>query len=77
VAQAEGGLPRVHAGAEELELEDGLDLADIGGDEALHAETALADAGVEVAVVAELLRERGQLDGRTTSNQFGSFCLAW
>jgi len=31
VAEAEGGLPSVDAGAEELELEDGLDLAEVVG----------------------------------------------
>ena len=61
VPEPERGLPRVHAGAEQLELEDGLDLADVGRDEALHAEAALADAGEVVAVLAELVLERGQL----------------
>jgi len=39
VAQAEDRLPGVDAGAEQLELEDRLDLADVGRDEALGTRT--------------------------------------
>ncbi len=53
----------VDAGAEELELEDGLDLAEVGGHEALHSEAALADSGEDVAVLAVLVRVGRQLDG--------------
>ena len=84
VAQAERGLPGVDAGAEELELEDRLDLADVGRDEALHAEAALADAGEEVAVLAELVLERRQLGRphhvepvRVVLLRSGSPCRAW
>ena len=61
VAQPERRLPGVDARAEQLELEDRLDLAGARRDEALHAEPALAHAGEVVAVLAELVREGRQL----------------
>jgi hypothetical protein len=75
VAQAERRLARVDAGPEQLELEDRLDLAGAGRDEALHAEPALADAREEAAVLAELALEGGQL-GRAQDVEPGGIVLS-
>ncbi len=63
VAQAERGLPGVDAGAEELELERGLQLAHVGRDERLDSETALPRAERDASVLAVLVLERGELGG--------------
>src|SRR5688572_14642054 len=60
MAQAEGGLPFVHTGAEQLELEDRLDLADPGRDVGANAQPALTHACERVVVFAKLTRERRQ-----------------
>ena len=56
--KAEGRLPGVDAGAEQLELEDRVDLPQAGGEVVLDPEAALADAGEVVAVRAELVLGR-------------------
>ena len=53
--------PSSDAGAEQLELEDRLQLAEIGRRRRLEAETALPHAGERAVVVAELILERRQL----------------
>jgi hypothetical protein len=63
VAQPEGGLAGIDAGAEELELEDGVQLAELGGDPGLEPEAGLPDASFSNAA---------SLVGRLTSNQSGS-----
>ena len=44
VAEPERGLSRVHSCAEELELEQGLEVAEVGGYRRSNAEPRLADA---------------------------------
>src|SRR5207237_10766581 len=61
VSQAERRLPGVDAGAEQLELEHSLQLAELGRQRAAHAEPALTDAGEPPAVLAEFIGERRQL----------------
>ena len=61
VAQAEGGLAFVDAGAEQLELEGGLQVAHLGWRRRPDAEAALSHAGESAAVLAVLILERGQL----------------
>ena len=63
MAQPEGGLAGIVADAEEVELEDGVHLAEFGGDPGLHPEAGLPDAEVGLAACAELVLERGQLGG--------------
>ena len=61
MAEAEGGLAFVDAGAEQLEFERRLQVAHLGWRRRPEAEAALAHAGEIVAVLAELILERGQL----------------
>ena len=58
--QTEGGLPFVDARAEQLELEGGLDLAEVGGKVGADPEPALPHAGERVVVFAELVLEPRQ-----------------
>ena len=51
------GLAGIDTGAEEFELERGAQFAEVGRDEALHAEARLAHAEVGVAVRAVLVLE--------------------
>ena len=60
VAEPERGLALVDAGAEQLELERGLELAERRRRRRSHAEAALPHAGERAVVVPELIRERGQ-----------------
>jgi hypothetical protein len=61
VAEADRRLTRVHAGAEQFELEDRVQLAQLRLGPRLHAQPALPHAGVEAAVMPELVLERGEL----------------
>jgi len=61
VPEPERRLAGVDADPEQLELEDRVDVAALGRDPALHAKPALAHAGVEVAVLTELVLEGRQL----------------
>ena len=76
VAQAERGLALVDAGAEQLELEGRLEVAERVGVDDLNAEPALADAGERAVVVAELvLRTTAAWSRACVSNQSGLICL--
>ena len=76
MAQAEGRLPFVHAGAEQLELEDRLQFADRGWRRRSEAQAALAHAGERAVILPELDSANvGSLVTRRVSNQFGLICL--
>ena len=71
VAQPERGLAFVDAGAEQLELEGGLQVAERVGVDDSHAETALAHAGERAVVCPNWSSNDGSLVTRIVSNQFG------
>ena len=75
MAQAEGRLPRVHAGAEQLELEDGLQFAEAVGVEDLTPRRLWRTPANVLLSSPNSFSNDGSLVTRRVSNQSGWICL--